>query len=168
VYWTWTGTWLQTSHGINNVGVLANNQQVCTASSYDNNVHGNGFLAPNNNPGGYALGQTWGTYSCVDHAFELGLRREPITTALEAVKAIPGYSYDHVHFEADGSALLRDKAGQLVTRPLYGFRASEVAAYLPELVENDPNGEPAYVDLDRMVVVLWEALKQHIAEEHSA
>lgn len=165
-YITATAPWMQIGPNINNIGVLANNGQIGTASSYDSGAHGNGYLAPNNNPGGVGLAQTWSTWSCVDHAIEYGLPVGPVVDPLGIVNAIHGYYYEHVQFEDANHTLQRTSDGGLVTAPLYGFKASEVAEYLPELVGFDRAGNPESIDIDRMVVVLWEAFKQHLQECH--
>lgn len=163
---SWDGTWQQHLNNVAVTGVIKSSGQICTSNGY-NGSNGNGFLAPNSNPGGIGLGQSWSTWACVDHAVEYGLRHEPIYNALFYVKSIPGYSYDHTQFSGDGQ-VLRDEDGEIVTRPLYGFKASEVAEYLPELIGFDPlTGEPQSIDLDRMVVVLWEAFKQHAGNTDS-
>jgi hypothetical protein len=125
----------------------------------------NCFLAPNiGDNRGQALAYSWGTWSSVDHAVEYGLRLEPIPDALSAVRSLKGYSYDHAHFGPNARTPLRRADGQVVASPTYGFKASEVARLLPELVGRDPQtGEPQSVDLDRLGVILWEAFKHYTA-----
>jgi hypothetical protein len=122
----------------------------------------NCFLAPNiGDNRGQGLAWQWATWACVDHAIEYGLRAAPVLNALDVVRAVKGYYYEHMAFSDAGRTPLRDQAGELIITPTYGFRASEVMEYLPELVSCNPQtGVPEAIDLDRMCVVLWEAVKE--------
>ena len=138
--------------------------QVTAYQSY-NNSNLNCFLAPNAaNYTGEGLAYAWQTWACVDHAVEYGLRLERISDPLCYVRHITGWSYDHAWMQSGNQRPQRDEAGEILFTPSFGFKASEVAQYLPELVGfNLETGEPESVDLDRMGVVLWEAFKQHAA-----
>jgi len=128
--------------------------QVAAYNSWNGRGNANAFLAPNNGDyTGQGLANQWRTWSCVDHAVELGLRNAPVPDALSMVRKITGYSYDHVNFVPDGSDMLR-RDGKLVTTPLLGFKASEIQEYFPEIAGEDQ------VDYNRLVPVLWEAVKE--------
>jgi hypothetical protein len=102
--------------------------------------------------------------SSVDHAFALGLRHEPVANALDAVRAIDGYSYDHVYPDAEHH-FTSAADGTYPSEPAYGFRASELAERFPELVGPDPDtGESSFIDYAHVVVVLWEAVKSLASE----
>lgn len=111
----------------------------------------------NGNGQGYA--NAWVTYSSIDHARQYGLNVTAIDDPMAAVEAIHGYHYDHISFDAEGNPIPAS-AGGYESSPMYGFAASEVQPVLPEMVAHDPDGTPSGVDLDRMVVILWEAVRQ--------
>jgi hypothetical protein len=121
----------------------------------------NAFVAPNDgSERGEGLAREWRTFSSVDHALEYGLNVEAVDDPLGKVLAIRGVHYDHISFGPDPATPRRTKDGALVTTPTYGFSASEVAAVLPEIARDDgPDGQPLSLDLDRMLVILWEAFK---------
>jgi len=151
----WDGTWLTTPNHIIVQGNVRISQQFAAYGSY-NGSNFNAFLCANaNNYTGQGLAFSWNTWSSLDHATQYSLRIDPVTDPLSIVNAISGYSYDHASIDAEGNPI-RTEEGVIQTAPTYGFRPSEVAEYLPELV--DENKE--HLDMMRMVVVLWEAVKE--------
>jgi hypothetical protein len=125
------------------------------------NVAGNGYcvVLPNiANGNGQGYGNAWVTYSCVDHAMQYSLSAVPVEDPLGKVNAIQGYYYQHISFDANGNPII-DTNGAVESNPTYGFAASQVNQVIPELAAHDPDGTPSGVDLPRMVVILWEALK---------
>lgn len=120
----------------------------------------NAFLTPNiGDYRGQGLAQSWSTWASVDHAIEYGLMHEIVKEPLKILNAISGYHYEHTHFGEDGP--MRREDGSIIATPTYGFKASEVAEFLPELVGFNPKtGEPEAVDIDRLAVILWQSLKE--------
>lgn len=167
VHFRWDGTWMQCHPQMNvegarlrSAGPIDGQDQVCGNTGYDAGAHRNGFLLPNwGDPLGLGLATQWREWSCVDHAFELGLRADPIKDAAVILDAITGYYYDHTTFSTDGHPRQRDD-GSYDTYPEVGFAPSQVAEVLPMLVGNSPfTGEPECFDYGRLVPVLWEAVK---------
>jgi hypothetical protein len=147
-------------------GVFNTTLQICAYGAYNSGANNNAFMAPNlGDYRGQGLAWQWATWACVDHAQEYGLRLEPIADPLCYVRHITGWSYDHPWMENDKRGPVLDEDGAICFTPTYGFKPSEVAQYLPELVGyNSETGEPESIDLDRMGVVLWEAFKQYACQ----
>jgi hypothetical protein len=145
-----------TAGGIQSTCALGATGQIYAMSGWGGNLSNtNAILAPNiGDYRGQGLAWQWATWACVDHAVEYGLRVEPIYDPLCFVRNLRAYSYDHMGLTAEGP--MRLDSGEIYAVPTYGFRASEVAEYLPELV--GPEGES--VDLGRMAAVLWEAVRE--------
>jgi hypothetical protein len=121
------------------------------------------------------------TQSCVDHAFNLGLRAEPIRNALAGLRAFGGYSYDHRWVNPRTGDPLHDSDGRIQSDRRFGFRPSEVERFFPELVDRPhdhyslgqmPDGpdvvdDSQFIDMGRMTAVLWEAFRQYMDETES-
>jgi hypothetical protein len=122
----------------------------------------NAFLAPNiADNRGQGLAWEWSTWASVDHARLYDLKVAPVLDPLRVVRSIQGYYYDHISLKGGfNSEPYYNEDGSIESHPAYGFSASEVAEYLPELVSYSPEGIPEAIDMGRMVVILWEAVKQ--------
>jgi len=133
--------------------ILAN-AQIGAYSAY-NGTNMNGFLLGNSsNYLGQGLAYSWLTWASIPHAKEFGLRISTIEDPLEPVRHITGYYYNHASMEMDNRTPKRKEDGSIEATMTYGFDPVEVAQYLPECVENNEQ-----VDMMRMYVVLWEAVK---------
>ncbi|HEY7419296.1 MAG TPA: hypothetical protein VH593_29200 [Ktedonobacteraceae bacterium] len=121
----------------------------------------NCFLGPNiGDYRGQALAQAWQTWASVDHAIQYNLPVQPVDSPITKVQSIEGVYYQHMSIVGDQPLLREDQSFETV--PTYGFSAKDVYATLPELVGLDPTtNEPISIDLDRMMVVLWEAFKEY-------
>jgi len=120
----------------------------------------NCFLGPNiGDYRGQALAQAWGTWASVDHARQYGKPVHQVDAPTEKVKSITGVYYEHISM--NGSTPMQNAEGEIESFPTYGFSAKDVYQILPELVGLNPETkEPESIDLDRMMVVLWESVKE--------
>lgn len=139
----------------------------------DQQGNSNALVTPNiADNRGQILAQSHPTWASVDHARQYKLPVTPVETPVSKVFNITGVRYEHISFGgADGppKPLMRsDKEGDFESTPTYGFSAKDVYEILPELVGFNPtSGEPEYIDLDRMLVVLWEAFKTYATDTES-
>ena len=132
-------------------GYTASGGQV-TAYNARNGSNLNAFLAPNvANYQGQGLAQSWGTWSCVDHARQYGVTAQAIDDPLGKLRAIPVYYYDHISMDPATDTPVRTPDGTFDSSMTYGMSAAEVEAVVPELAgENN-------VDYGRLMTILWAA-----------
>jgi len=97
--------------------------------------------------------------SSVDHARQFGKLIEPVEDALGKVLAVEPVHYFHMTTLADHS-VVDDGSGQ----QSYGMSAKQLADVLPEAAD----GETGMIDYNRLVPILWAAVRELSARLEAA